>query len=50
MAYIVESAGGSSSNGDGSLLETEPDELHERTPLYLGNDSLIERIESAVER
>jgi len=50
MAYIVESAGGSSSNGDESLLGTEPDELHERTPLYLGNDSLIDRIESSVER
>ncbi|MFC6755654.1 MULTISPECIES: class 1 fructose-bisphosphatase [Haloarcula] len=50
MAYIVESAGGSSSNGDGSLLSAEPDDLHERTPLYLGNDELIDRIESAVER
>ncbi|MBX0285581.1 class 1 fructose-bisphosphatase [Haloarcula salinisoli] len=50
MAYIVESAGGSSSNGDGSLLSAEPDGLHERTPLYLGNDELIDRIESAVER
>jgi len=48
MAYIVESAGGRSSNGTESLLETTPDELHERTPLYLGNDSLIDRIESAI--
>ncbi|MDS0258367.1 class 1 fructose-bisphosphatase [Haloarcula sp. S1CR25-12] len=50
MAYVVESAGGRSSNGDESLLGTEPDELHERTPLYLGNDSLIDRIESSVEQ
>ncbi len=50
MAYILESAGGASSNGDGSLLDTEPTELHERTPLYLGNEQLIERIEAAVER
>jgi fructose-1,6-bisphosphatase I len=50
MAYIVESAGGSSSNGDGSLLDAESDELHGRTPLYLGNDALIDRIEASVER
>jgi len=50
MAYIVESAGGSSSNGDGSLLDAESDELHGRTPLYLGNDALIDRIEASVDR
>ncbi|WP_324661937.1 class 1 fructose-bisphosphatase [Haloarcula sediminis] len=50
MAYIVESAGGSSSDGEGSLLDAEPDGLHERTPLYLGNDALIDRIESSVAR
>ena len=49
MAYIVESAGGASSNGDGSLLSATPDHLHERTPLYLGDDSLVDRIEAAVE-
>lgn len=49
MAYVVESAGGSSSNGDGSLLDAEPDELHERAPLYLGNDALINRIEASVD-
>ena len=50
MAYIVESAGGASSNGDGSLLDTEPADIHERTPLYLGNEQLIDRIEASVER
>ncbi|EMA01857.1 D-fructose 1,6-bisphosphatase [Haloarcula vallismortis] len=46
MAYILESAGGRSSDGEQSLLEIEPDELHERTPLYLGNDDLIDRLEA----
>jgi len=49
MAYILESAGGRSSDGDQSLLEVEPDELHERTPLYLGNDDLIDRLEATVD-
>lgn len=48
IAYIVESAGGSSSNGERSLLECEPDTLHERTPLFVGNDEYIERLESAL--
>jgi len=50
MAYIVNAAGGRSTNGDESLLEKTPESLHERTPLYLGNDALIDRIESAVSR
>ena len=49
MAYILESAGGRSSDGDQSLLEIEPDELHERTPLYLGNDDLIDRLEATID-
>ena len=49
MAYILESAGGRSSDGNQSLLEIEPDELHERTPLYLGNDDLIDRLEANID-
>ena len=48
MGYIIESAGGRASNGSGSMLEVEPDELHQRTPVYLGNASLIDRLESAL--
>ncbi|WP_367175370.1 class 1 fructose-bisphosphatase [Haloarcula rubripromontorii] len=49
MAYILESAGGRSSDGDQSVLEIEPDELHERTPLYLGNGDLIDRLEANID-
>jgi len=45
MAYVVESAGGASSDGERSLLERQPDGLHGRTPVYVGNLSLIERLE-----
>ncbi|MFP4187869.1 MAG: class 1 fructose-bisphosphatase [Halobacteriales archaeon] len=48
MAYIVEAAGGASSDGERSLLEREPDGVHDRTPVYLGNASLIERLEERV--
>jgi len=42
VAYIIESAGGLSSNGDISILDISPDTLHARTPLYVGNKNLIE--------
>lgn len=46
LAHIVTLAGGRSSNGTGSLLDVTPSDLHQRTPVYLGNPSLIERRES----
>jgi fructose-1,6-bisphosphatase I len=48
IAYIVESAGGRSSNGERSLLAGKPDGLHERTPLFVGNDEYIGRLESSL--
>jgi len=48
MAYIVESAGGASSDGEKSLLEKEPDGVHDRTPVHVGNEPLIERLEESV--
>ncbi|MFC4552467.1 MULTISPECIES: class 1 fructose-bisphosphatase [Halorussus] len=46
IAYIVESAGGRSSNGAESLLDADVEDLHQRTPVYVGNADLIERLES----
>jgi fructose-1,6-bisphosphatase I len=48
IAHVVETAGGASSNGDRSLLDLEPDRLHERTPLFVGDETYIERLESAL--
>ncbi len=48
IGYVVERAGGRSSNGTQSLLTVEPDALHDRTPLHVGNDELIDRLEAAL--
>ncbi|WP_254280203.1 class 1 fructose-bisphosphatase [Haloarcula marina] len=48
MAYVIEAAGGQSSDGTQSLLDITPDELHERVPLHLGNAALIDRLERSV--
>ena len=48
MGYVAESAGGASSDGKQSLLEREPEGVHDRTPVHVGNESLIERLEDSV--
>ena len=48
IAYVIERAGGASSDGDGSILNVEPEAVHQRTPLYVGNEALIERLEAAL--
>ncbi|ADQ67361.1 fructose-1,6-bisphosphatase [Halogeometricum borinquense DSM 11551] len=47
VGYIIETAGGRSSDGEQSLLAVEKDELHARTPVYVGNEELIEKLEAA---
>ena len=49
VGYVVESAGGRSSDGTGSVLDVDPDGLHQRTPVYLGNDELLDRLEAALD-
>jgi fructose-1,6-bisphosphatase I len=48
MAAVLEAAGGASSDGTRSLLAKTPDELHERSPVFVGSDGLVERLERAL--
>jgi fructose-1,6-bisphosphatase I len=48
IGYIVESAGGRSSDGRQSLLEVEPVSLHDRVPFYVGSPDIIADLESAL--
>jgi len=45
LAFIVEQAGGKSSNGRRRTLELEPRDLHERCPLFIGSPELVEKVE-----
>jgi fructose-1,6-bisphosphatase I len=49
IGYVVESAGGASSNGERSLLSCDPEELHERTPVFVGDDEYVDRLEAALD-
>jgi fructose-1,6-bisphosphatase I len=48
IASIIESASGRSSDGEQSLLDVEPGDLHERVPVHVGNEALIDRLETAL--
>lgn len=48
IAHVVEAAGGASSNGDRSLLEAAPERLHERTPIFVGDEEYVRRLEAAL--
>jgi fructose-1,6-bisphosphatase I len=48
MAYVIETAGGRSSDGEQSLLEVPAEELHQRVPVHVGNAELIERLEETL--
>ncbi|HEX6944031.1 MAG TPA: class 1 fructose-bisphosphatase [Gemmatimonadaceae bacterium] len=37
LAFVVEAAGGSATDGRTDILNIMPDELHQRTPLYIGS-------------
>ena len=45
MAFIVEQAGGKASNGFKRTLEIAPEELHQRTPFFVGSKNLVEELE-----
>ena len=42
LAFIVEQAGGAASDGQQRILDVQPRELHQRTPLYIGSKSAVE--------
>jgi fructose-1,6-bisphosphatase I len=48
LAFITEQAGGTSSNGSQNLLDLTPESLHQRTPLFIGNRSLVEKAEEFI--
>lgn len=50
IAYIVDAAGGASTDGSRSLLDVEATALHQRTPVHVGNEEYVSRLESAVSR
>lgn len=45
MSFLVEQAGGKATNGYQRILDIEPQELHERTAIFIGSKKLVEKAE-----
>lgn len=50
FAFIAEVAGGKATNGDISILDVQPTELHQRTPFFVGSVTMMEELESYLEQ
>ena len=50
LAMVCEQAGGAGSDGRRRLLDIEPDELHQRVPVYLGSADLVALAEEMLAR
>lgn len=48
MAFIVEQAGGMASHGAGRILDIQPNELHQRTPVFIGSRTMVEKVEEFI--
>lgn len=43
LAYIIEQAGGVATDGKQRILDIDPTELHERSPLFIGSKKMVEK-------
>jgi fructose-1,6-bisphosphatase I len=46
FAFIVTVAGGKATNGKIRILDIEPTELHQRTPMFIGSKLMMEELET----
>lgn len=44
FAYLVENAGGASSDGSQSILDIKIEEIHQRTPIFVGSKKEVEKV------
>ena len=46
LCFVAEQAGGAGSDGSARILDLIPRQLHQRTPLIVGNKDVVERVEA----
>lgn len=44
MSFIIEQAGGKSSNGSMSILDLQPESIHQRSPIFLGSSEDVDDV------
>lgn len=48
LSFIAEQAGGYASDGRQRILDIQPKSLHQRTPIFVGNRDLVEKVEEFI--
>lgn len=46
LAFIIEVAGGRATNGKQRILDVQPTELHQRSPLFIGSKGMMDELEN----
>lgn len=49
LAMLAEQAGGMATDGYRRIMEIEPTELHQRTPLFIGSKNMVEKIHEFIQ-
>jgi len=48
FAFILAVAGGRATNGEQRILDIQPTELHQRTPMYIGSNGMMDELETCL--
>ncbi len=48
LSFLAEHAGGAASDGTQPILDIQPEDLHQRTPLFVGNSELVSLAEDYI--
>lgn len=46
LAFIIEQAGGIATDGDTRIMDLMPNEIHDRSPIYIGSKRNVEHVQS----
>ncbi len=44
LAFVCQQAGGAATDGEGDILDIEPEQLHERVPLFIGSKKDVAKV------
>lgn len=50
MAYLMQQAGGLASDGHIPVLDIQPEQIHQRTPVYLGSKNDVEDLLAIIKK
>jgi len=49
LSMIIEQAGGQAIDGQGRIVEIEPESIHQRTPIYIGSKQNVQKVKAFLE-